>query len=62
MLPFRDQKIVGGKECCVTKNLCLHLLAVGVNSMEGCYAFNRWYSNEILQLSGIRISLFCDKQ
>lgn len=62
MLPFRDHNIVGEKECRVTKNMCLHLLTLGVNSMEGYCAFNRWYSNEIYQLSGIRISLFCDKQ
>lgn len=62
MLPFRDQKIVGGKECHVTQNMCLHLLTFGVNSMEGYYSFNRWHSNEIWQLSGIRKSLFCDRQ
>lgn len=60
VLPFRDQKIVGGKECCVTKNMCSHLFIFGVNSMEGYYA--RWYHNEVLQLSGIRICLFCNKK
>lgn len=61
MLPCRDQKIVGGKECHVTKNMCLHLVILGVNSMEEYYAIYRWYCNEILQLSRIRVSLFCDK-
>lgn len=50
MLSFRDQKIVRGKECHVTKNMCLHLLILGVNSMEGYCAIYRWYCNEILQL------------
>lgn len=61
MPAFRDQKIVGGKECHVTKNMCLHLLIFGVNSIEGYYTIYRLYCNEILQLSGIRISLFQDE-
>jgi len=40
MFPFRDQKIAGGKECHVTKNMCLHLSMLGVNNMEGYYAIH----------------------
>lgn len=61
MLPFRDQKIVGGKGCRVTKNMGLYLLLLGVNSIEGYYAIYRWYCNEILQLSMERYEMVLEQ-